>query len=216
VLVVMVAAWTGPWSSLPAVGWYSAQVQALAPETNTTIPWVGGTAILASWLIVAVLLGLAGKLTTSDIGAIFAKTFHQMWGALLVGVFIFGLAFVFNYSGMASSLAKGFFLPRYVVHRGGAHSRLHRGGALGIQHLDQRHVRQVPVAGRRSARLPASGAKAAEDRLAQRRIRHQLGIAGGNGGIALGQDHVHVRQHGREERPESTDYPRYLLRIAEL
>src|SRR5271157_2298168 len=31
-----------------------------------------------------------------------------MWGALLVGVFIFGLAFVFNFSGMASSLAKGF------------------------------------------------------------------------------------------------------------
>jgi lactate permease len=115
VLVVVVAAWTDPWSSLPAVGWYSAQVQALAPETNTTIsaafkfaPWVGGTAILASWLIVAVLLGLAGKLKASDIGAIFAKTFHQMWGALLVGVFIFGLAFVFNYSGMASSLAKGF------------------------------------------------------------------------------------------------------------
>src|SRR6202044_4006014 len=44
----------------------------------------------------------------SDIGALFAKTFGQMWGALLVGFFIFGLAYVFNYSGMASSLAKGF------------------------------------------------------------------------------------------------------------
>jgi lactate permease len=31
-----------------------------------------------------------------------------MWGALLVGVFIFGLAYVFNFSGMAASLAKGF------------------------------------------------------------------------------------------------------------
>jgi lactate permease len=31
-----------------------------------------------------------------------------MWGACLVGVFIFGLAYVFNYSGMAASLAKGF------------------------------------------------------------------------------------------------------------
>ena len=51
---------------------------------------------------------IAGKLKLADIGAIFSKTFHQMWGALLVGVFIFGLAFVFNYSGMASSLAKGF------------------------------------------------------------------------------------------------------------
>ena len=115
VLVVVVAAWTGPWSTLPAVGWYSAGVQALAPETKTTItagfkfaPWVGGSAILASWLIVTVLLGLAGKLKAASLGEIFAKTFHQMWGALLVGVFIFGLAFVFNYSGMASSLAKGF------------------------------------------------------------------------------------------------------------
>jgi lactate permease len=115
VLVVVVAAWTGPWSSLPAVGWFSAQVQALAPETKTTItaafkfaPWVGGSAILAAWLIIAVLLGLAGRLKLSNVGAVFCKTFHQMWGALLVGVFIFGLAFVFNYSGMASSLAKGF------------------------------------------------------------------------------------------------------------
>jgi len=115
VLVVVVMAWTGPWSSLPAVGWYSAGVQALAPETKATItaafkfaPWVGGSAILASWLIVAALLGFAGKLKPQDLGAIFAKTFNQMWGALLVGVFIFGLAFVFNFSGMASSLAKGF------------------------------------------------------------------------------------------------------------
>ena len=115
VLVVVVAAWTGPWSSLPAVGWYFVQVQALAPETKATIsavfkfaPWVGGSAILASWLIVVALLTLAGKLRPSDIGGIFRKTFHQMWGALLVGVFIFGLAYVFNYSGMASSLAKGF------------------------------------------------------------------------------------------------------------
>jgi lactate permease len=106
VLVVVVGLWTGPWSHLPAVGWYSVQVQSFAPETKATItaafkfaPWVGGTAILASWLIIVVLLG---------IGGIFSKTFRQMWGALLVGVFIFGLAYVFNYSGMASSLAKGF------------------------------------------------------------------------------------------------------------
>jgi len=115
VLILVVAAWTGPWSGLPAVGWYSAQVQATAPETKATIaaafkfaPWVGGSAILASWLIIALLLGIFGKLKVQDLGAIFAKTFKQIWGALLVGIFIFGLAFVFNYSGMASSLAKGF------------------------------------------------------------------------------------------------------------
>ena len=115
VLVVVVGVWTGPWSSLPAVGWYFVQVQAFAPETKATIsavfkfaPWVGGSAILASWLIICALLGFAGKLKPSDIGALFRKTFQQMWGALLVGFFIFGLAYVFNYSGMASSLAKGF------------------------------------------------------------------------------------------------------------
>ena len=80
-------------------------------------PWVGGSAILASWLIISVLLALLGRLKLSDIGAVFAKTFDQMWGALLVGVFIFGLAFVFNYSGMASSLAKGFSYlgPWFIV-----------------------------------------------------------------------------------------------------
>jgi lactate permease len=31
-----------------------------------------------------------------------------MWGALLVGVFIFGLAYIYNFSGMAASLAKAF------------------------------------------------------------------------------------------------------------
>ena len=37
-------------------------------------------------------------------------------GRLLVGVFIFGLAYVFNYSGMASSLAKGFsYLGRRFI-----------------------------------------------------------------------------------------------------
>src|SRR5581483_1572734 len=57
--------------------------------------------ILASWLIVAVLL----RLRPAHLRQIFAKTLHQIWGAALVGVFIFGLAYVYNYSGMAASLA---------------------------------------------------------------------------------------------------------------
>lgn len=115
VLLVVVAAWTGPWSPLPKVSWYTAKVSANAPEIQATItsafnfaPWVGGSAILAAWMLVAVLLIGMGKLRLGQIGEIFRKTFHQMWGALLVGVFIFGLAYIFNFSGMASSLAKGF------------------------------------------------------------------------------------------------------------
>src|SRR5207344_1526878 len=70
--------------------------------------YIGGTAILASWIIVVVLLIAMGRLKGGQLGEIFSKTFKQMWGALMVGVFIFGLAYTFNYSGMASSLAKGF------------------------------------------------------------------------------------------------------------
>ena len=115
VLLVVVAAWTGPWSPLPKIIWFTAQVSAAAPELHTKIsaafkfaPYVGGSAILASWIIVAALLALMGKLSGAQLGEVFRRTFKQMWGALLVGVFIFGLAYIFNFSGMASSLAKGF------------------------------------------------------------------------------------------------------------
>jgi lactate permease len=112
VLVVVVVAWTGPWSKLPGVIWYHAAVAAASSVTQgATItqafdfkPWVGGTAILASWIIIALLLRVNGQ----QLGEIWRKTWHQMWGACLVGVFIFGLAYVYNYSGMAGSLAKAF------------------------------------------------------------------------------------------------------------
>ena len=35
------------------------------------------------------------------------KTFKQMWGALLVAAFMFALAYMFVYTGMANSLAFG-------------------------------------------------------------------------------------------------------------
>jgi lactate permease len=115
VLIVIVTLWTGPWSPLPKVILYAAKVSATATETKSTItaafnfaPWIGGSAIAASWIVVALLLVALGKLKVGHIGPIFAKTFSQIWGAFLVGIFIFGLAYVFNYSGMASSLAKGF------------------------------------------------------------------------------------------------------------
>jgi lactate permease len=115
VLVVVVIAWTGPWSHLPSIVVLHYAVSATSAiqtgATATTIsavfnwtPFVAGTAILASWIIVALLL----RVSMSQVSAIFAKTWSQMWGACLVGVFIFGLAYVFNYSGMAGSLAEAF------------------------------------------------------------------------------------------------------------
>jgi lactate permease len=112
ILVAVVVAWTGPWSPLPAISWYKASVAAsssVAQGTTITAlfnfaPFVGGSAIMASWIITAVLLRVSGE----QFGVIVKRTFHQMWGACLVGVFIFGLAYIFNFSGMAASLAYAF------------------------------------------------------------------------------------------------------------
>jgi lactate permease len=112
VLVVVVVLWTGPWSILPKYVPFKLSVAAGSSiEAGKTVgaafnwaPGVGGTAILVSWIIVAFLLRLSG----AQLAEAWRKTWHQMWGACLVGVFIFGLAFVFNYSGMANSLARGF------------------------------------------------------------------------------------------------------------
>ncbi len=112
ILIAVVVAWTGPWSKLPGIIGLHLEVAATsglpggAPIRaifNWT-PFVGGTAILASWIITVIVLGVG----FAQIRAIFAKTWSQMWGACLVGVFIFGLAYVFNFSGMAGSLASAF------------------------------------------------------------------------------------------------------------
>jgi lactate permease len=121
VLLAVVVPWTGPWSNLPKVSWFKAQaigcsslasVCTAAKPSLTAVfdfkPYIAGTAILTTWIIVVVLLLAMGKLKGGQLGEVFRRSFHQMWGALLVGVFIFGLAYTFNYSGMAASLAKGF------------------------------------------------------------------------------------------------------------
>jgi len=120
VLVVVVFLWMNKDSHLPKIIWFKTQALACsglsascpaAGNANVVFnfaPFTGGTAILACWVIVALLLGAMGKLKGAQIGEVFRRTFHQMWGACLVGVFIFGLAYTFNYSGMAASLAKGF------------------------------------------------------------------------------------------------------------
>jgi lactate permease len=112
VLVVVVVLWTGPWSVLPKYAPFKLSVDAASSIAQgskvsaafTWAPFSGGTAIMASWIAVALLL----RLNSSQLREVLNKTWHQMWGACLVGVFIFGLAFVFNFSGMAGSLAYAF------------------------------------------------------------------------------------------------------------
>jgi lactate permease len=112
ILIAVVVAWTGPWSKLPTVIGLHLEVAAtsglpggapIKAVFNWT-PFVAGTAILVSWIITVLVL----RVSLEQVRAIFAKTWSQMWGACLVGVFIFGLAYVFNYSGMAGSLASAF------------------------------------------------------------------------------------------------------------
>jgi len=112
VLLIIVVLWTGPWSPLPKYVPFKLSVDAassIAEGSKVSAafawgPFSGGTAIMASWIVIALLLRLNG----TQLVEVINKTWHQMWGACLVGIFIFGLAFVFNFSGMAGSLAFGF------------------------------------------------------------------------------------------------------------
>jgi lactate permease len=111
ILIVVVVAWTGPWSSLTKTEWFKDTVKSTSAITHkpasvdfTWNPLVAGTAILASWLLICIYL----RPRPAAILEAFRETFHQIWGALLVGLFIFGLAYVFNVSGMAGSMAFGF------------------------------------------------------------------------------------------------------------
>jgi lactate permease len=121
VLVAVVVAWTGPWSHLPAIvvlHYAVAAKSAITPGATISAifnwtPFVAGTAILVSWILIA----LFSRLNGTQLTEIWKKTWSQMWGACLVGVFIFGLAYVFNYSGMAGSLANAFSKigPAFII-----------------------------------------------------------------------------------------------------
>jgi lactate permease len=110
VLLIVVVAWTGPWSHLPARSLYKTSVTAIGsinhkpqPSAFNFTPLSGGTAILASWLLILILL----RPGVATLKQVFARTFQQMWGAFLVAFFIFGLAYVFVFTGMATSLGYG-------------------------------------------------------------------------------------------------------------
>src|SRR5579864_5705399 len=110
VLIAVVVAWTGPWSHLPSISLFHLSETALSSVTQKAIastfnfnPLGGGTSILASWLVILALL----RPGTGALKQVFAKTFHQIWGALIVALFVFALAYTFVYTGMANSLAYG-------------------------------------------------------------------------------------------------------------
>src|SRR5438270_3026210 len=125
ILVIVVALWTGPWSGLPkyvafkeSAGFVSSISHKAGSVAFSWAPGVAGTSILVSWILICIFAAIVVRPTWATVlPAVFARTFKQMWGALIVGVFIFGLANVFNYSGMANSMAKGFASigPAYIL-----------------------------------------------------------------------------------------------------
>jgi lactate permease len=111
ILIVVVVAATGPWSHLSSYNFTKPAVAAVSSLSHkkSDVSWafspaVGGTWILVSWLIIVAVMRVKAR----EIADVFRTTFAQMWGALLVAPIIFGLADVFNYSGMANSMAYGF------------------------------------------------------------------------------------------------------------
>jgi len=110
VLILVVVLWTGPWSKLPTISAFKLSIAAKSSVTQKPItslfnftPLGGGTSILASWLAILSIL----RPSRTILGRVFLRTFQQIWGALLVAFFIFALAYVFVYTGMANSLAYG-------------------------------------------------------------------------------------------------------------
>jgi len=111
ILIAVVVAATGPWSHLTNYNFAKPAVSAISSLSHkeTDVSWaftpaVAGTWILVSWLVILVAL----RVRAGQIRDVFRVTFTQMWGALLVAPIIFGLADVFNYSGMANTMAHGF------------------------------------------------------------------------------------------------------------
>jgi lactate permease len=111
ILIAVVVAATGPWSHLGNYNFIKPEVDAVSSLSGkaSSVSWafapaVAGTWIGVSWIIIAVVL----RVTLVQLIDVFRTTFTQMWGALLVAPIIFGLADVFNYSGMANTMAHGF------------------------------------------------------------------------------------------------------------
>ena len=116
ILVIVVVLWTGPWSHLPgkfAHKWSISAISSVADKSgafkplSSTFnfnPLSGGTSILVSWILIVLFL----RPSMDTLKKVFARTFKQMWGALLVAFFIFAIAYIFVFAGMANSLAFGF------------------------------------------------------------------------------------------------------------
>src|SRR5215472_2283355 len=111
ILVVIVVAATGPWSHLGDYTFIKPEVDAVSSLSHqpVAVVWKFAPAVAGTWILVSLLAILVWlRVGWGQFKAAVKRSATQMWGALLVAPIIFGLAQVFNYSGMASTLAYGF------------------------------------------------------------------------------------------------------------
>ena len=112
ILIVVVVAATGLWSHLGDYTFVKPGVDAvssLPPHDTVSVTWKFAPAVAGTWILVSLLVILAAlRVGAAQFMAALKRSFSQTWGALLVAPIVFGLATVFNYSGMASTLAYGF------------------------------------------------------------------------------------------------------------
>ena len=111
ILIAVVVAATGPWSHLGDYTFIKPEVDAVSSLSHqpVSVVWKFAPAVAGTWILVSLLVILAVlRVGAAQVGAAVKRSFSQTWGALLVAPIIFGLATVFNYSGMASTLAYGF------------------------------------------------------------------------------------------------------------
>jgi lactate permease len=111
ILIVVVVAATGPWSHLGDYTFIKPEVDAVSSLSHqpVSVVWKFAPAVAGTWILVSLLAVLVWlRVGWEQFKAAVKRSATQMWGALLVAPIIFGLAQVFNYSGMASTLAYGF------------------------------------------------------------------------------------------------------------
>jgi lactate permease len=111
ILIAVVVAATGPWSHLATYHFAKPSITAVSSLSHktSTIAFDFAPAVAGTWILVSlILIIVALRAKASQTSAALRRSFSQMWGALLVAPIIFGLAQVFNYSGMANTLAHGF------------------------------------------------------------------------------------------------------------
>jgi len=111
ILIIVVVLGLGPWSPLPHYIPFAPAVKTISAITHKAMavafafsPFVGGTFIMISWIIIMIFY----RPPKDKFFEAMKKTGNQLWGALITGIFMLALADTFNYSGMAASLAYSF------------------------------------------------------------------------------------------------------------